>query len=66
MAQKKFSCDNYMAIYGDGTTTNDGYTVTGEEDWVIEEADAHLVHEHGNEDTPQLRKDITASLTDVS
>lgn len=58
MAQKKFICLKFM------TSSTDGYNVTGEEDWVIEQAVNHLVHEHGNEDTPQLRVDVKASLID--
>ena len=60
MAQKQFVCSNFQSF-----PTPCSYTVTGEEDVVINEATTHIVEEHGLEDTPQLRKDIKASLIDV-
>ncbi len=59
MAQKQFICANFI------TSSLDAFTITGEEDWVIEQAVDHLMHEHGSEGSPQLREDIKASLIDV-
>ncbi len=41
------------------------YSITGDETPVIDQAVTHEVNEHGFEDTPTLRKNISDSLIDV-
>lgn len=60
MAQKLYACANFPKV-----TTTCPHTVTGEESVVIDKAADHVVHEHGLEDTPNLRGEIKASLIDV-
>lgn len=60
MADKLFKCSNLI------TTSDDGYQVSGEESWVIDQAADHVVEEHGWLDSPQVRQDIQKSLVDVS
>jgi hypothetical protein len=59
MPEKQFICSNYISA------STDGYEASGEEFWVIEQAVDHLMHEHGNEDSPELREEVKASLVDV-
>ena len=58
VSQKKFICSSLVI------SSTDRFTVIGEEDWVIEQAVDHLIYEHSNEDTPQLRAEVKASLID--
>ncbi len=56
---KLFEC----SVFNPGITCT--YSVTGEENPVVDQAVIHEVHEHGFDDSPQLRKDITNSLLDA-
>lgn len=40
------------------------YSVSGDENTIVEEAAIHEIKEHNYEDTPQLREDIRNSLID--
>jgi hypothetical protein len=40
------------------------YSVSGDENTIVEEAAIHEINEHNYEDTPQLREDIRNSLID--
>jgi len=57
---KKYACENFHQISAPCT-----FSVTGEEDTVIQEAVDHAMEEHGFMDSPQLREDIKACLIDV-
>lgn len=66
--QKKFTCSNFQHI------DICDYEVTGDEEYVVNEAERHLLDEHtyqegavgGNiTDAPNLRDLIRVSLTDV-
>jgi hypothetical protein len=57
---KSFKC----SVFNPATECE--YSVTGEENIIVEEAAVHEMTEHGYEDTPQLRKDIKDSLIDDS
>jgi hypothetical protein len=41
------------------------YTVSGEEEYVIDQAASHELVEHGIEDTPETREKIKKSLIDT-
>lgn len=56
---KKFECRNF------DPSLDCGYSVTGNEEYVINEADGHIVEEHGYQDSPSLRQQIKDSLVDV-
>lgn len=56
---KKFDCIVF------DPSTGCAYSITGDEEYVINEADTHLVVEHGYQDSPLLRQQIKDSLTDV-
>jgi len=64
--QKQFSCPNYLAAYYPNIPVSDAYTVTGDKDWVIDQGIDHLVHEHEFSDTPELRQQVSDSLTDYN
>jgi len=57
MDLKTFICSNF-------TNTDCSYLVTGEEDWVIQQADDHVCFEHAYTDSPELNKQIADSLID--
>lgn len=40
------------------------YSISGDEDKIVEDAARHEMDEHNYEDTPQLREDIRSSLID--
>jgi len=56
--QKKFICSNF------NPAAVCVYEITGEEEFVIEEADRHVIEEHGYQDSPGLREQIRDSLVD--
>ncbi|RPI19187.1 MAG: DUF1059 domain-containing protein [Ignavibacteriae bacterium] len=56
--QKTFTCSNFS-----GQTASCLFTATDEEPRVIEIAVDHVMAEHGFMDTPELRQQITDSLT---
>lgn len=41
------------------------YSISGDENTIVEDAVRHEMDEHNYEDTPQLREDIRNSLIDV-
>lgn len=59
MSDKLFKCSNLIP------NSDDGYQVSGEETWVIDQATDHVVEEHGWFDSPQVRKDIQKSLVNA-
>ena len=58
MSQKIFVCSEFQSTYPCTIQA------VGEESKVIDDVAAHLVAEHGYEDTPSLRTDIENSLED--
>lgn len=58
MPEKIFVCSAFQ------TTEPCTIQAVGEEAKVIDDVAAHLVAEHGYEDTPALRADIASSLED--
>ena len=56
---KLFEC----SVFNPGVACT--YSVTGEEDPVVDQAINHEINEHGFDDSPQLRQDISRSLIDV-
>ncbi len=56
---KLFECMLY------NPNTDCPYTVSGEEEYVVEEAARHELVEHGMEDTPENREKIRESLIDI-
>jgi len=59
MDLKTFICQNFSSLPC-------AFTVTGEEDCVIQEAEDHVCKEHGYVDTPQLKQEISDSLVDAN
>jgi hypothetical protein len=59
MAQKKFECSKF------NPASLCDYSITGEEDYVINEATDHELREHAYMDSPELREEIKLTLVDV-
>lgn len=60
MALKLYACTNFPPI----APTSCPYSVTDEESLAVDKGTDHLAHEHGLEDTPQLRTDVKSCLVD--
>ncbi len=57
MSRKMFDCRDWP---GECTLA-----ISGEQEEVVEAQLLHVVHGHGQQDTPQLREQIRASLKDA-
>jgi len=58
---KQFKC----SVFNSTAATTCTYEVTGDEAYVINEADKHVIEEHGYQDSPSLKQQISDSLLDV-
>ena len=58
MARKVADCRQFPS------EKNCTLTISGEESEVLDIAVYHAIHDHGHEDTPELREEVKQMLTD--